>query len=158
MKYQKIILFDIDYTLFNTDVFKQTDLKKHSVYDEVNNVLKELGKVGILGIFSEGDLEFQKNKLFRTDIQKHFLKAHMHITEKKEKILKKVLRKYKDKKVFLIDDKLSILHLAKTISPSLFAIWVKRGMYAKNQKPIPEFKPDTEVENLKEIIPIILNS
>ena len=39
----KIVLFDIDYTLFNTDVFKETQ-QKHSVYDEVHDILKNFQK------------------------------------------------------------------------------------------------------------------
>ncbi len=155
MNKPKIVLFDIDYTLFNTDIFKKTNLKKHFVYNEVNNVLTELSKVAILGIFSEGNLEFQKSKLLKTGIQKHFLKEYTHIAEKKEEMLKKILQKYKDNKIFLVDDKLSILHLAKTISPSLFTTWVKRGIYAKNQKEIPGFKPDAQINNLKEVISIV---
>ncbi len=158
MSKPKIVLFDIDYTLFNTGIFKKTNLKKHFVYNEVNNVLAELSKVAILGIFSEGDLEFQKNKLLKTGIQKHFLKDYTHIAEKKEEMLRKILQKYKNNKIFLVDDKLSILHLAKTISPSLFTIWVKRGIYAKNQKEIPGFKPDAAVGNLRRIIFIIHKS
>jgi len=155
---KKVILFDIDYTLFNTDIFKQSQLRTHAVYDEVYDVLKELSKIAQLAIFSEGKINFQKNKLLKTGIQKHFLKGYTHIAEKKEEMLRRILQKYIDNRVFLVDDKLTILHLAKTISPSLFTIWVKRGIYAKNQKEIPGFKPDATVDNLKRIIFLIHNS
>ena len=94
MNKPKIVLFDIDYTLFNTDVFKQSQLKTHSVYDEVYGVLKELSKIAQLAIFSEGEINFQKNKLLKTGIQKHFLKDYTHIAEKKEEMLRKILQKY----------------------------------------------------------------
>ena len=155
---KKVILFDIDYTLFNTDIFKQSQLRTHAVYDEVYDVLKELSKIAQLAIFSEGKINFQKNKLLKTGIQKHFLKGYTHIAEKKEEMLRRILQKYIDNRVFLVDDKLTILHLAKTISPSLFTIWVKRGIYAKNQKEIPGFKPDATVDNLKRFIFLIHNS
>src|SRR3989344_9473192 len=100
MTRKKIILFDIDYTLFNTDVFKETQLKKHIVYDEVNNVLSKLSRIAILGIFAEGNLTFQKNKLTKTNIHKHFKKENIHIAERKEELLKKVFKKYNDRKVF----------------------------------------------------------
>jgi len=158
MNNKKIVLFDIDYTLFDTDIFKESGLKKHSVYNEVNDVLTKLSRIAILGIFSEGDLEFQENKLLKTGIQKHFDKDYIHIAEKKEEILKKIIQKYINNRVFLVDDKLSILHLAKNISFPLFTIWVKRGMYAINQKEISGFKPDAVVNDLKEIVPLITNS
>jgi len=158
MRKSKLVLFDIDYTLFDTDLFKKSGFTKHAVYSEVNDVLAVLSKEATLGIFSEGDMEFQKNKLLKTGVKKHFLKEFTHIFEKKEKILKKIIKKYKDKKIFLIDDKLSILHLAKSIYPSIFTIWVKRGIYAKNQKEIRGFRPDLEVNNLKDSIQFVIGN
>lgn len=152
---KKIVLFDIDYTLFDTDFFKKTNLRKHLVYDEVDDVLNRLSKIAKLGIFSEGELNLQKTKLLRTDIHKYFSKEHIHIVAKKDETLEGILRKYDDVMVFLVDDKLTILHQAKTIRPSLFTIWVKRGIYAKSQKPIKNFTPNAIIKNLKELIPIV---
>lgn len=148
---KKMVLFDIDYTLFNTATFKKTKLQKHTAYNEVENVLEQLLKIASLGIFSEGELEFQKSKLIKTNIQKYFLKRHTHIVEKKDAILRSLLLKYKNKKLFLVDDKLTILHKAKRIMPSVFTIWVKRGIYAKSQKPIENFTPNAIIKNLKEL-------
>src|SRR3989338_8292349 len=154
MKKQKIILFDIDYTLFNTDVFKETQLKKHSVYDEVHSVLKNLSNVAELGIFSEGETDFQKTKLNKTDIKKNYV----HIALNKKDEIRNILNKYSNKQLFLVDDKLTILYELKRVLPSIFTIWVKRGVYAKNQKEISGFKPDATVDNLKEIISLIHQS
>src|SRR3989344_1087272 len=154
----KVVLFDIDYTLFNTDVFKETQLKKHSVYDEVHSVLENLSKVAELGIFSEGETEFQKTKLDKTDIKKYFKEQNLHISKSKIDRLQQVLNRYSHGQIFFVDDKLSILYDAKKLLSDVFTIWVKRGMYAENQKEISGFRPDAEVENLKEIIPIILKS
>lgn len=150
-----IILFDIDYTLFNTDLFRNSQFKKHTVYEEVKDVLLQLSKIATLGIFSEGETEFQKKKIKKTRIQKYFSKNHIHIVGVKEKYLEETLTKYKGTNFFLVDDKLSILHKAKNIFPSVYAIWVKRGKYAKNQKDIEGFIPDAIIENLKEIISLI---
>ena len=158
MKKQKIILFDIDYTLFNTDVFKETQLKKHSVYDEVHSVLENLSKVAELGIFSEGETDFQKTKLNKTDIKKYFKKKYVHIALNKKDEIRNILNKYSNKQLFLVDDKLTILYELKRVLPSIFTIWVKRGVYAKNQKEISGFKPDATVDNLKEIISLIHQS
>ena len=155
MTKQKVILFDIDYTLFNTDVFKETQLKKHSVYNEVHDILKKLSKISKLVIFSEGEIDFQKTKLDKTDIKRYFNEHNIHIFKNKTDGLQLVLRKYSHGQIFFVDDKLSILFDAKKMLPEIFTIWVKRGIYAKNQKPISRFKPDTEVENLKEIVSIV---
>src|SRR3989344_1268237 len=158
MDKSKVVLFDIDYTLFNTDVFKETQLKEHSVYDEVHGVLKNLSRVAELGIFSEGETDFQKTKLNNTDIKKYFKEKHVHIALNKKDQIRNILNKYSDKQLVLVDDKLTILYELKRVLPSIFTIWVKRGMYARNQKKISGFNPDATVNNLKEIVSIIHNS
>lgn len=158
MDKQKIILFDIDYTLFNTDIFKQSQLKTHSVYDEVHDVLKKLSKIAQFVIFSEGEINFQKTKLNKTDIKKYFNEQDIIISKSKVNKLRQILNRYSHGQIFFVDDKLSILFDAKKMLPDVFTIWVKRGIYAKNQKPIPGFKPDYEINNLKEIVSIIHNS
>lgn len=155
MKKQKIVLFDIDYTLFDTDSFKKTNLQKHSVYDEVYDVLNQVSKKARLGIFSEGELEFQKEKLTKTKIKQYFKQKHTHIVEEKDTKLAEILLRYKDNRLFLVDDKLTILYKAKKLMPSIFTIWIKRGIYAKSQKPIDNFSPDATIENLKQVVTII---
>lgn len=158
MKNKSIVLFDIDYTLFDTDYFKKSFLTKHKTYKEVIDVLEDLSKITNLGIFSEGELHFQRKKLKKTDIEKYFREENTHIVLDKLDAIKKILEKYRDRMVFFVDDKLSILFDAKKMSSNIFTIWVKRGIYAKNQKEIPFFKPDSEVENLSEIVKIVKHS
>lgn len=152
---QKVILFDIDYTLFDTSTFKQTNLKDFVLYGEVIDVLLELQKYAKLGIFSEGDIKFQEKKLRKTKIDKHFNKEHLHIVAKKSDSIEDILRRYKNTRVFLVDDKLETLYQVKTSFPPVFVIWIKRGIYAKNQKEIPGFKPDATILNLEEAIRFI---
>src|SRR3989344_7893215 len=155
MNKKPIVLFDIDYTLFDTAYFKKSYLTKHKVYEEVIDVLEKLSKIAILGIFSEGDLEFQRKKLNQTGIVDYFEKDSVHIVLNKLSEFEKILRKYEDRVTFFVDDKLSILFDAKKIFPKVVAIWVKRGVYAENQKEIPGFKPDAEVESLSEVVKIV---
>ena len=155
MKKQTIVLFDIDYTLFDTGTFKKSNLLDHSLYSEVLPVIKELSKKYILGIFSEGETSFQKEKLRKTKILDLFIASHVNIVEKKDLMLEKILKKYKNYKIILVDDKLSVLHKAKMISPFISTIWVKRGKYAESQLPIENFSSDVIIENLKNIVSII---
>ena len=55
----KVVLLDIDYTLFDTKTFKESSLKKYALYDEISAVLKDLANVAELGIFSKGEDTFQ---------------------------------------------------------------------------------------------------
>ena len=79
MNKKPIVLFDIDYTLFDTDHFKKSALTKHKIYEEVRDVLEKLSKIAMLGIFSEGNLEFQRKKLNQTGIEGYFKKDNTHI-------------------------------------------------------------------------------
>lgn len=155
MHKNNVILFDIDYTLFDTAFFKKSNFLEHKIYDEVISVLEELEKIAILGIFSEGNIDFQKKKLKETGIEKYFEEIHTHIVLDKFSELKKVFKKYEDKNIFFIDDKLITLFDAKKLFPKIFTIWVKRGFYAENQKDIKGFSPDAKVESLNEITKII---
>src|SRR3989344_3640304 len=81
--------------------------------EKIDTGLKKLGtivgsgvKIGIKsstmpGIMIGGNSTFQKNKLTKTNIHKHFKKENIHIAERKEELLKKVFKKYNDRKVFL---------------------------------------------------------
>jgi FMN phosphatase YigB (HAD superfamily) len=156
MKSKKIILFDIDDTLFNTARFKETNATVFSVYDDVIHVLEELKNIADLGIFSEGQIALQKSKLSQTNIEKYFLAEHVNIVEKKVDAIEKLAEKYKSAgKIFLVEDRLPILPLIKKDFPSLFTIWIKQGRYAPFQESIDGFSPDAQVDTVKDIIPLI---
>jgi phosphoglycolate phosphatase-like HAD superfamily hydrolase len=150
-----IILFDIDYTLFDTAIFKKTNFAQYSLYKEVHGVLSDLSKKIILGIFSQGEENLQNTKLKATKIDHFFQKEHIHIELQKEEKIKIIGDKYKNTYLYIADDKLTLLSLVKKEYPRVFTIWIKRGIYAENQKPLPDFTPDAVMENLSGIIPII---
>lgn len=151
----KIVLFDIDYTLFDTTLFKESALTKYALYDEVIPLLSKLATISELGIFSKGEEEFQKTKLQKTGIEKYFELGNIHIFEDKDSNMNKIIKQYEGNKIYLVDDKLEILFNAKKINPSIVAIWVKRGPFAQDEKLLDNFSPDITVVNLKEIISII---
>jgi FMN phosphatase YigB (HAD superfamily) len=154
-----IVLFDIDYTLFNTAHLKQTNFEEFHLYNEVVDVLHKLVHQVTLGILSEGEIDWQKRKLSETNIHHLFEESHTHIVKKKFEVAETILKKYKKSdKVYLVDDKLTFLHQAKLILPSLKTIWIKRGVYAINQLPIEGFTPDLTIENLQELLPHITNA
>lgn len=150
-----VVLFDIDYTLFNTHKLKESNLQSYEAYEEVKGILMRLKTVARLGIFSKGKTQFQKTKLEKTGMLKFFEENDIHIFNDKDANLMNVLEKYKDSKLILVDDKLKILHSAKTHLPQVTTVWVKRGPYAENQKEISNFAPDAEVENLSEVVRIV---
>jgi phosphoglycolate phosphatase-like HAD superfamily hydrolase len=155
MSKKKIVLFDIDYTLFDTRLFKDSALQNYTIYEEVEKILAELKEVATLGIFSKGENEFQKTKLKKTGMLKFFEKNDIHIFVDKDANLMDVIRKYKDSKLFLVDDKLGILFSAKKNMPEITTIWVKRGPYALVQKPIEDFIPDAIIDDLSNLFNIV---
>ena len=154
-----IVLFDIDNTLFNTTKFKESEHSLFELYEEVEEILETIAKVATLGIFSQGEVAFQKKKLEETNIARYFFEEHTHIVQYKLEVMKEVFEKYKSKaKIYFIDDWLDSLRLAKEAEPSVFTIWMKRGEYVASQEQQISFKPDAAGKNLQEIIPLIKNN
>lgn len=151
----KIFLFDIDHTLFDTEKFKASKLTDFSLYDEILGVLEKLSKVAELGILSQGELEFQKAKLKNADIERFFKEHNVHIFEDKNLNLERVLSQYEDYQVFFVDDRLDMLQSAKKFMPSVVTVWIKRGPHAEKLKEIEDFIPDKAILNLKELTCII---
>ncbi len=151
---QKFVLFDIDYTLFDTDNFKTTGLTSYRIYDEVADILEKISKISQMGIISKGESGFQEKKLNETGILKYFPKENIHIATDKDKILEETLDRYSNKKLFLVDDKIQILKSAKELVPSVFTIWVKRGPFVEIMKDV-EYKPDAVIDNLDGVVDII---
>lgn len=151
---KKLVLFDIDYTLFNTASFKKSDLSQYELYQEVIEVLEKVSKIAQLGIFSEGNNDFQRKKLLKTGILQHFTKDKIHIVENKEDFIDGIIKSYKDFKIFLVDDKIDILIQAKECDPSVYAIWVKRGPYAEDVE-LKDFRPDSVLTQLADLENVI---
>ncbi len=151
-----IILFDIDYTLFNTALFKQSNRRQFELYPEVMDVLTNLSRIAILGIFSEGNQELQNKKLEETRIDHFFSKDHIHIMPLKQEV-KEISDKYHDARIFLVDDKLLALRLMKKALANIKTIWIKRGEYAKKISSLPDFTPDASLDNLSGLIPLVIN-
>lgn len=152
---KKIVLFDIDYTLFDTAQFKSSGLKTYKLYEEVEEALKMLSEVCEIGIFSQGEDSFQREKLKQTLIHTHFKEEDIHIFALKDENIGSVLNKYKDREVFLVDDKLEVLKLGKDLSENVYAIWLKRGPFAAAQEGIVGFTPDAVISNLSEAVAFI---
>lgn len=126
---------------------------RDNLHKEVLGSLKKLTMVGEVGILSQGDKEFQHAKISHF---KHLLSTnHINIVKNKKSDMVDVLKNIKTYKIYFVDDMLDMLRTAKKINPRVMTIWMKRGRFAKNQKEIPGFTPDAQVENLSEVVSII---
>lgn len=154
----KIVLFDIDYTMFDTKRYKESSLTEFHIYEEVAGVLADLGENITVGVFSEGEREHQLTKLLQTEIKHFFAEEHVHIFTKKLESLPDVLMKYAGEELYFIDDKLKVLRGIKQSDPAITTIWVKRGAYAEAVSSLPDFTPDATISDLKSVSTIIHNA
>lgn len=154
MTLNKIVFFDIDYTLFDTDTYKKTGLQTYQLFQEVKEVLERVLKCAEIGILSEGQEDIQREKLRKTGIEHLFNKNNVHITQSKKDFMKSILNNYKDRNIVLIDDRKDMLLIGKELYPSLITIWIRRGIY-QDMKTEEEFSPDYSFESLKEVSSVI---
>lgn len=67
----------------DNSLFKRKELYKNILYTDVLSALPFLSRKYALGIFSEGDLDFQYTKLIKTGIKKFFKKNYFFIFKNK---------------------------------------------------------------------------
>jgi FMN phosphatase YigB (HAD superfamily) len=152
---KKIILFDIDDTLFNTARFIESDLQDFGLYDDVLETLIELRAYATLGIFSQGESEFQQTKLTSTKISDYFLPEDVHILLSKDEDLTKVFMNYNDHKIYVVDDRIQWLKNVKNAFPYVFTVWIQQGRYAHTQDD-EQYVPDATVTSLAQIKKLVL--
>ncbi|HZE87167.1 MAG TPA: hypothetical protein VE090_03065 [Methylomirabilota bacterium] len=158
-KSKKIVLFDIDDTLFDTAKFIKTNQSVFTSYPDVEETLAHLKQIAELGIFSQGDLALQTTKLNQTDIEHYFSDEHTHIFPDKQLALQELVKKYsKTKKVFFVEDRLPLLYVIHKEFPTASTIWIRTGRYAPTQPAIEGFSPTAVVDNFPDIIPLIQDS
>ncbi len=156
-KNKKIILLDIDDTLFNTKRFKDSNLTKYSLYKEVPDTLEKLSEHALLGILSQGETDFQLKKLHNTDIYEYFAPENIHIFTQKHLSYKNVFPLYTEKEaIYFVEDRLDQLAEAKKNTISLITVWMKRGRYVKSQEALNDFIPDFIITNLNELVPLVV--
>lgn len=153
----KIVLLDIDDTLFNTKRFKDSELTHYSLYKEVPDALETLSHHALLGILSQGETDFQLKKLQNTDIYDYFSPENVHIFVQKHLAYQSVFAQYTEMDaVFFVEDRLDQLAAAKKKTASITTVWMKRGRYIKSQEKSEHFVPDYIITNLSELIPLVV--
>lgn len=158
-KYLKTILLEFKKEKYLIKVEKflfAKDFFKKGFYPDVGVTIRILKDMVRLGIFSQGDERLQGAKISQSGLRHFFEKELVYLIKpKKLDFLPSLMTIHKEDKVYLIEDKLDVLHEVKKQMPSVFGIWIKRGWYAKNQKNIAGFIPDAEITDLKEVVEII---
>ena len=148
------LFVDFDHVLFNTENFKKelTPLAfpreiARFLYEDAASFLKHAGKHFDLILFTEGEEDFQKEKLEKSGILRlaEFREVIVLPSETKAQKIPELMKTYQNR-LLLIDDKPENVEAA--IDAGLAVIRVKRGKYSEQET---AKKAIFEVNSLKEI-------
>jgi hypothetical protein len=160
-----VFLFDIDHTLYNTELLKQSLPPDYRttwqslnlpyaacVYPEVPERLRMLSKSFSLGVFSISDVDgFQDAKLEQGGIKEYFDTELVFIQPEIASLIESIAETAPNVR-YIIDDRLDKLAAVRDVYPHIALIHIKRGKYTDQEY---EFTPDHEVETLDEMMKIV---
>jgi len=143
-----------------SELDEQTYLHVHSLFDNYPffdalypyalETLRYLRTLGLTVIVSDGDLFFQAEKIFNSDIAETVEGRVLIYTHKQEHI-QEIMEQYPADHYVMIDDKPQILSDSKLImGDKLTTIFVKQGKYAVDFKS-DNFTPDIIVQHIGDI-------
>lgn len=137
-----------------TALDEQTYLHVHSIFDnypffkalypDTLETLAYLSSIGQTVIVSDGDMYYQAEKIFSSNLA-DAVQGRVLLYIHKQQHLVEVMAQYPAEHYAMIDDKPQILHDAKAImGKRLTTVFVEQGKYATAQHP-PDFAPDITV-------------
>jgi FMN phosphatase YigB (HAD superfamily) len=143
-----------------SELDEQTYLHVHSLFDNYPffnalyphalETLRYLRTLGLTVIVSDGDMYFQAEKIFLSDLAET-VEGHVLIYTHKQEHLQEVIKLYPADHYAMIDDKPLILADSKLIlGNSLTTVFVQQGKYAAEQKP-DNFTPDISVQHIGDL-------
>jgi FMN phosphatase YigB (HAD superfamily) len=143
-----------------SELDEQTYLHIHSLFDNYPffnalyphtlETLHYLRTLGLTVIVSDGDLYFQAEKIFRSDLAET-VEGRVLIYTHKQEHLHEIMKQYPADHYAMIDDKPQILADSKLImEKNLTAVFVQQGKYATGQKPA-NFSPDISVLHIGDL-------
>jgi phosphoglycolate phosphatase-like HAD superfamily hydrolase len=110
--------------------------------------LKKIQEKAIVGIFSKGEINFQKKKIEKFNSLLN--PQDIYIFEDKIIKINEVLAQYKDYKIYIVDDDPKVLESFKQANNIVFTILVKKG-----KTEIANSQIDAVIENPLQITPLL---
>ncbi len=121
-----------------------------ALYPHVLETLHYLRTLGLTVIVSDGDMYFQAEKIFHSNLA-DAVEGRALLYIHKQQHLDEVMRKYPADHYAMIDDKPQILADSKAIMGNrLTTVFVRQGKYATDQKPA-NFTPDISVLHIADL-------
>ncbi len=125
-------------------VFWNIDLFNKNVYKDAS-VIKDLGRIGNIGIFSKGEESFQKQKIsFLSDTVEP---DDIHVFKNKLDKISEILDIYQDLNIYFIDNELEVLESIRKLNPDANLILIDRKNEYENSD-IIKIKDLTELKSL----------
>jgi FMN phosphatase YigB (HAD superfamily) len=120
------------------------------LYPHAIETLEYLRTIGTPGIVSDGDRDFQVEKIFTSSLA-DAVEGKVLIYTHKQEHLPEIMRLYPADHYVIIDDKPSILaDVKQTLGEKVTTVFVKQGQYAHTQ--LPEgFSPDISIEQIADL-------
>jgi phosphoglycolate phosphatase-like HAD superfamily hydrolase len=112
------------------------------------NFLKQIQEKAVVGIFSKGEINFQKKKIER--FNSLINPEDIYIFEDKIVKISKVLARYRDYKIYVVDDNQKVLESFKQIDNLIFTILIKKG-----QAGIVNNDIDVVIESVLQLVPLL---
>jgi len=142
---------------------QQTYLHIHSLFDNYPffkalyphtlETLQYLRTLGLTVIVSDGDMFFQAEKIYHSNLAEA-VAGRVLIYTHKQQHLQEIMRLYPADHYAMIDDKPQILADAKSImGDRLTTVFVQQGKYAAGQKPA-NFTPDVSVLHIADLLQV----
>jgi FMN phosphatase YigB (HAD superfamily) len=120
------------------------------LYPYALETLRHLRTLGLTVIVSDGDMFFQPEKIFRSDLAET-VEGRVLIYKHKQQHLDEIKRLYPSDQYVMIDDKPQILADSRLIMGDvLTTVFVEQGKYAVNQHP-DGFTPDISVAHIGDL-------
>lgn len=121
-----------------------------ALYPHALDTLRYLRTLGLTVILSDGDLFFQAEKIFNSDIAE-VVEGRVLLYTHKQEHLDEIMKKYPADHYVMIDDKAQILEESKLIlGDKLTTTFVQQGKYAVDAKP-DNFVPDITVKHIGDL-------
>ena len=133
------------------NLLSSPELFSSCLYPDARIALDSLSRHFPVGVFSSGDVYFQKIKLRASGIEPYFRPEHINILERKTINIPRIIDKYRSFNIAIVDDRASVLEAARQLRSDVVGIWVNRGKFKHEVPTQSEFSPHYQVRDLQSI-------
>jgi phosphoglycolate phosphatase-like HAD superfamily hydrolase len=110
--------------------------------------LKQIQEKAIIGIFSKGEINFQKKKIEK--FASFFKSQDIYIFEDKIVKINEVLAKYKNYQIYVVDDNVDVLESFKQIDNLVYTVLIREEQTESSNN-----KTDSVIDNVLQLVPLL---